>query len=162
MDTIISGVEGSECSGAALDFAIKEAALRGARLRVICAWRLTTLTDPGGVYPLEAIEGLRDDAEATVRAGVERVHELQPAFSPQGEAVEGHPAHVLVTAAQEALDRGEGEVLLVVGNRGRGGFSSLLLGSVSQQVVHHAPCPVVIVHSAACNAATNTSSPRSC
>jgi nucleotide-binding universal stress UspA family protein len=56
----------------------------------------------------------------------------------EGIAVEGQAADVLLQEAQDAD-------LLVVGNRGRGGFASLLLGSVSQQVVHHASCPVIIV-----------------
>jgi len=52
--------------------------------------------------------------------------------------VEDHPANTLV-------DLSAGEELLVVGSRGHGGFTGMLLGSVSQSVVHHARCPVVIV-----------------
>jgi nucleotide-binding universal stress UspA family protein len=54
---------------------------------------------------------------------------------------EGHPAQVL-------LDAGETAELLVVGNRGHGGFSGMLLGSVSQYLVTHAHCPVVVVRDA--------------
>ena len=56
---------------------------------------------------------------------------------------EGNPVNVLIGAAE--ADDAE---LLVLGNRGRGGFTSLLLGSVSEQCVTHAKCPVTVVHSA--------------
>ena len=64
--------------------------------------------------------------------------ELARGIDVRGELVEGPPASGLLEAARDAD-------LLVVGSRGHGGFASLLLGSVSQQVSHHAPCPVVIV-----------------
>ena len=65
--------------------------------------------------------------------------ELRPSLEGEALAVEGQPAGVLLEQAADAE-------LIVVGNRGRGGFESLLLGSVSQQVVHHAACPVVVVN----------------
>lgn len=142
MKTIVVGVDGSEQGEAALGFAAQEAALRGARLLIVCAWEIPMMIEPVGVYSTESFEGLRDNAqsiaEGIVRAAVARVAELQPGITCEGRAVEGQPAAVLL---EEAKDTD----MVVVGSRGRGGFTSLLLGSVSQQVVHHAACPVVIV-----------------
>jgi nucleotide-binding universal stress UspA family protein len=66
------------------------------------------------------------------------VAELQPVVTCEGRAIEGQPAGVLLKEAEQAD-------MIVVGSRGHGGFANLLLGSVTQQVVHHAPCPVVVV-----------------
>ena len=80
----------------------------------------------------------RDGAEDVPRESIAVVRRLQPALQCEGIAVEGQTADVLLQEARNAD-------FLVVGNRGRGGFARLLLGSVSQQVVHHAPCPVIVV-----------------
>jgi len=135
---IVVGVDGSGSARAALRFALAEAAVRDAPLRAVTAWHL-----PAGAYgdayappppnlgeELEA-EALRTLEQAIAGAGHEDV---------QVEAVvrEGQPAQVLVAEAEDAD-------LLVVGSRGLGGFRGLLLGSVSQQCAHHAPCPLVIV-----------------
>jgi len=69
---------------------------------------------------------------------LERVHQRHPDVSCDGEVVEGQ-------AASAILSHAGGASLIVVGNRGHGGFGSLLLGSVSQQIVHHANCPVLVV-----------------
>lgn len=142
MDTIVVGVDGSTCAKAALEFAVQEAVLRGAQLRIVSAWELTALTDPGGFFPPEAIDRLQEQAQAAVRDALARVTEHQASLLTEGKVLEGQAAHVLLEEAKDAS-------LIVVGNRGRGGFASLLLGSTSQQMVHHALCPVTVVHAAA-------------
>ena len=141
METVVVGVDGSQCAGNALARAVNEAALRGARLRVVCAWEVPPTAYAGGFAPPidpATLAGLRENAEAVVREAVAEVHRVQPAMPCEGAVMEGQPAEVLLAEARDAS-------LIVVGNRGRGGFASLLLGSVSQQVVHHADCPVLVV-----------------
>jgi nucleotide-binding universal stress UspA family protein len=80
------------------------------------------------------LDSVREHAEAIVREAVAEVERRQPTVQCEGEIVEGHPAAVLVHEADDAD-------LIVLRNRGYGGFASLMLGAVSQQVVHHAPVP---------------------
>jgi nucleotide-binding universal stress UspA family protein len=136
--TIVVGVDGSAHAEAALEFAAQEAALRGARLLIVCAWEVPRVLDPAGVCPPGSFPGLGDDAKSIVRTAVARTAELQPPVACEGKAIEGKPAAVLLKEAEQAD-------MIVVGSSGRGGFASLLLGSVSKRVVHHAPCPVVVV-----------------
>jgi nucleotide-binding universal stress UspA family protein len=75
---------------------------------------------------------IADDASATVK-------KLQPSLEVEALALAGQPADVL-------LEQGADATLIVIGRRGLGGFKSLLLGSVSQQVVQHASCPVAVVN----------------
>ena len=138
MDTIVVGVDGSEQASAALTRAVQHAKLVGARLRVVCAWHV-----PGEALVVTGVDqatfdSFRESAEAIVNEGLREAERLAPGLPCEGDAVEGQPANVLLREAEDAA-------LIVVGNRGRGGFASLLLGSVSQQVVHHARCPVLVV-----------------
>ncbi|HJU37074.1 MAG TPA: universal stress protein [Gaiellaceae bacterium] len=138
--TVVVGVDGSEGGGKALEFAAEEAALRRARLRIVSAWEIPVAAYSAGAAPpldpatLDAFrlraEQIADDAAAAVK-------KLQPALEVEALTATGQPADALL--AQSDAD------LIVVGRRGLGGFKSLLLGSVSQQVVHHATCPVVVV-----------------
>ena len=73
-----------------------------------------------------------------MQEAIETVAVVRPDLQVDGASPEGQPAEALLREARNAA-------LIVVSNRGRGGFKSLLLGSVSHQVVHHAPCPVVVV-----------------
>jgi nucleotide-binding universal stress UspA family protein len=142
METILVGVDGSNQSRKALARAAMEAALHEARLRIVCAWDVPSAVFMGGYVPgaeETVFEGYREKAEGIVREAVAEAKLLQPAVPIDGESVQGQPANVLLECATDAS-------LVVVGNRGRGGFASLLLGSTSQQVVHHARCPVLVVH----------------
>ncbi len=141
MDTIVVGVDGSDCARAALEAAAHEAALRNVRLRVVSAWDIAPAVYSGGFAPgsdQNTIDAFRESAETVVRDALAEAKRLQPALEAEGRTREGQAANVLLDEARDA-------VLIVVGNRGRGGFASLLLGSVSQQIVHHAPCPVLVV-----------------
>ncbi|MGI5940401.1 MAG: universal stress protein [Thermoleophilia bacterium] len=136
MSTIVVGIDGSKHGEAALEFAAKEAALRGADLRVVYAWEQSMITV--SALNKESVDRFEDDADKFVAAALARVAELQPQVRTEGKVVAGQPVQVLLNEAENAT-------MLVVGARGRGGFASLLLGSVSQQLVQHATRPLVIV-----------------
>lgn len=136
---VLVGVDGSPESGAALKYAVAEANRRGARLRVVSTY-FPEYAVHGRTQPLTASEaGIEVDVEAQTRRMVE-------------EALAGDappPSVEIVVAAGPAagvlIDK-SGEVdVLVLGHRGRGGFASMLLGSVGLQCVLHAHCPVIVV-----------------
>lgn len=136
MQEIVVGVDGSDGSRRALEWAAGEARNHAGRLVVLAAWEIPVLVDGSGLWEsAELSDSLRVDAE-NLAASMAR--EVCDGLEYDVRAVEGPAARVLVEAARNAD-------MLVVGSRGRGGFSSLLLGSVSGQCAHHAPCPVVIV-----------------
>lgn len=136
---IVVGVDGSPGSESALHWAVREARLRGATVDVVHAWTYPYIAD---VAYLSRASLDRAEVEASAKEVLaETLHRvLGEATDVRVEEVvsEGSAAHVLTETAK-------GADLLVVGTRGHGGFSGLLLGSVSQQAVHHAPCPVVVV-----------------
>ncbi len=135
---IVVGIDGSDRSKMALQWAHQEARLRGASLRVVYAWNEYPMVIPGGpVLPYDP-EELKRSAHDFVKQLVE-----ETLRAPQD--VEITTVALLGPAAGLLVDAAVGAELLVVGSRGHGGFAGLLLGSVSQQCVHHAPCPVVIV-----------------
>ncbi len=132
--TVVVGFDGSSGAMAALRWAYDEATLRGANLRVIHG------IGSFGSYPSMAVDvgDLHRHAAELLDKAV-----LDVAGGDQLDGIErllfdGSPAKVLIGA----VDGGD---LLVVGSRGHGGFAGLLLGSVSQQCIHHAPCPVVVI-----------------
>jgi len=137
MQRVVVGIDGSDGSQRALRWAVEEAGRRGAELEVVHVWHLPY----AGGYPYFAgaidLGVFENDARAILDRAVATVDATAvPAVEPV--LVQGGAAWALVEAAK-------GADLLVVGSRGRGGFAGLLLGSVSQHVAAHAPCPVVVV-----------------
>jgi nucleotide-binding universal stress UspA family protein len=145
---VVVGVDGSPGARAALRWALREARLRNSSVRAVHAWTFGYI----GGYPYwgpgpsiasctgvdlndlhRAAEGLLDRALADVEDEAEGIE-------IERQVTQGPAADVLIQAASP-YD------LLVVGSRGHGGFTGLMLGSVSQQCIHHAHCPVVVVHS---------------
>lgn len=125
---VVVGVDGSAASDAALGFGFEEAALRGAALLAVSA-----LADAPG--SLGGNLRLQDDVEQVVT----RRQKEHPEVTVLRQVAEGGARAALLTAAHDAQ-------LLVVGSRGREGIQGMLLGSVSQALLHHAPCPVAVVH----------------
>jgi nucleotide-binding universal stress UspA family protein len=135
---IVVGVDGSEGARHALDFAIKEAAVRGSRLRMVSAWEIPPSVLASVVASKEFYEEFQKNAAAVARDAAARVAELGPSVEHEEVVVEGQAAKALLSNAEDAE-------LLVVGRRGHGSFREMLLGSISRQVVVHAKCPLVIV-----------------
>jgi nucleotide-binding universal stress UspA family protein len=141
MPGIVVGVDGSEPSLRALDWAIREAGLRGQPLTLLTVHEVARNAWTGGPehYPGDtaAAESMRRAAEEAVQKAVSQAGDPGPT-SVTVRAVSGLPAEELVEASS-------GADMVVVGKRGGGGFARLVLGSVSHQVVSHASAPVVVV-----------------
>jgi nucleotide-binding universal stress UspA family protein len=130
---VVVGVDGSEANRVALRRAALEATAHRARLEIVHAWSF--LDQPGPEFDPHY-------GEQAARAGVERFVDetlgTERGYEMDVRMVNDHAAAALVAASAGALT-------VVVGARGLGGFKGLVLGSVSQHVVHHAACPVLVV-----------------
>jgi nucleotide-binding universal stress UspA family protein len=141
MPGIIVGIDGSAHSRHALEWAIREAAIRRAPLTVLTVQQAVTgFWGNAVVYP-----GDQALAEEALKAAQQETDEVLERFGDEPrppsvtvQAVSGIPAEALLNATVDAD-------MIVVGSRGAGGFKKLLMGSVSSQVTHHAHCPVVVI-----------------
>lgn len=131
---IIVGIDGSEHSLHAYRWALAESARREAELSAIFAWETPMIGLPAAFDRTE----LENDAKRFLNEQLDR------AGSTDGVTVHRVIAHGDPSASLIEACRQSGAELLVIGSRGRGGFSGLLLGSVGQECASHAPCPVVI------------------
>ena len=141
MPGIIVGVDGSDHSEQALEWAVKEAAIRHAPLTVLAVHEVASnhWTGHPVIYPADQpeVEKIRQAAQEATQKVVDQAGEPGPA-SVTVRAVSGLAASELIDATADAD-------LVVVGSRGGGGFAKLMLGSVSSKVVHHAHSPVAVI-----------------
>jgi nucleotide-binding universal stress UspA family protein len=141
INRIVVGVDGSDSSRKALRWAYDEAAHHGASITAVAAWHPPALpmTPPYGSAPPEGyVTQPKQDALDLLERFVADLDVREPAVDVRTSVEEGNPAKVLIDRSNEAD-------LVVLGSRGHGGFKGMLLGSVSQHLVAHAECPVVVV-----------------
>jgi len=138
-ELVVVGVDGSAESVAALRWAARYATATGARVQAVLAWHYPGAAGgpPMGIAP----EPVHDQTEAQMHKALDEA--ITKAYEGLAAGVEkstvyGHPAQVLIEASNEAD-------LLVVGHRGHGAFTGMLVGSVSIHCVTGAHCPVVVV-----------------
>ncbi|MBD0708299.1 MULTISPECIES: universal stress protein [unclassified Streptomyces] len=134
---VLLAVDGSADSDAAVAFAFAEAEARGAGLLAVHAW--LPRTGLGDLAPFfQGEEAIRDEEQRVLDKALTAAAARWPGVSFERRLVRGRTREVLLAESAEAQ-------LVVVGARGRGGFAGLLLGSVSQAMLHHAQCPVVVL-----------------
>lgn len=136
---VVVGVDGTPVGEAAIAFAFEEASTRGADLVAVHAWSdlVFEAAALGGAGALD-FEPLAQRSEEILAERLAGWQEKYPDVRVVREVVRERPTRALLRHAEQAR-------LLVVGTRGRGGFRGLVLGSTSQHLLRHAPCPVAIV-----------------
>jgi len=137
---IVVGVDGSPCSKAALRWAMTQARVTGAPVEAVYAWHAPGSAGAGYGWATAPAVGDTNDSEAAKildETIAEVAGEFDQPVNVLAQAIPGHPVQVLLRAAT-------GAALLVVGSRGRNGFTGMLLGSVSQHCVQNASCSVVV------------------
>jgi nucleotide-binding universal stress UspA family protein len=132
---IVVGVDGSESSLEALDWAARQAHFTGSTLEVITTWEWPS--SYGWAVPVPSDFDPEDDVRRSLDSAVARVRATYPDVQVDRRVVNGHPAPILVEASK-------GADLLVVGSRGHGEFMGMLLGSCSEHCATNAHCPVLI------------------
>jgi nucleotide-binding universal stress UspA family protein len=137
---IVAASDGSEESLRAVDWAAREAVLRGAPLRIVsAAGLLPRMVGSRGHSDYETVSDvIRDESDHALTAATARAAKVAPDLLIDADHLDGAPADA-VTAA------GSGALMLVVGSRGVGAFAAMILGSVSRYAATHASSPVVVV-----------------
>ncbi|HEY6746788.1 MAG TPA: universal stress protein [Mycobacteriales bacterium] len=138
---VLVGVDGSEASLDAAQWAAADAEASGQALTVCYVSDTITLTDMP--VPKQLRQDGLDAGERTVEYALARVRHAAPTIDAAGHVTEGNPAAELIRMSPEAEQ-------IVVGSRGVGGFVQLVLGSVGAEVATYARCPVVVVRGGSC------------
>jgi nucleotide-binding universal stress UspA family protein len=137
---VVAAADGSEESLRAVDWAAREAALRKLPLRIVSAAELVPRMIAGhGATDFDTVaDALRKDRDRALAAAAKRAAAAAPDLLIDVDELTGAPA-------QSVTEAGSGAAMLVVGSRGLGGFTAMILGSVSRHASAHATCPVVVV-----------------
>ena len=135
---VVVGVDGSEVSDAAIEFAAVEAERLGEPLVMVSAWMPIAVPGDFGVYPDLYLTDLAGVTQSAMDRVVDGVRSRHPSVEVTTHVGEGDPALVIVDAARTAR-------LAVVGSHGRGAFARFLLGSVSEEVVAQLVCATAVV-----------------
>ncbi len=143
---IVVGVDGSTHSMDAVKWGARQAEMMEGEVVLVAVWGWPkgygdpSIGDPsiGGPMPMPNDYNPAANAEHELDAAEQAVHKEYPGVPVRRLAIDGHPSQILVDASKAAA-------MVVVGSRGRGAFMGMLLGSVSQHLVHHAKCPVVVL-----------------
>jgi nucleotide-binding universal stress UspA family protein len=138
---VVVGVDGSPASESAIGFAFEAASTRNAPLTAVLSWTdvLVESAFQATRFSMDWSE-VEDEQQRLLAERMAGWQEKYPDVVVERVVVRDRPVRALVRAAQHAR-------LLVVGSHGRGGFTGMLLGSTSQALVHHSPCPVAVVRS---------------
>ena len=137
---VVVGIDGSEVSESAIDFAFSAAAVRRAGLVAVHAWAQPDPFVDEAYAVLSEAATRQTEAHLAVSESLAGWRDKYPDVQVTEVIADGHPVDALLSETT-TVDA----ALLVVGSRGRGGFAGLLLGSVSRGVLHHATCPVAVV-----------------
>jgi len=139
---VVVGVDGSPESVGALRWAAEYAAATGGTVKAVLSWHYPAAAGPApaGVAPQSISDEVRANMQVALDKAITDVYGTTTPDKVQSEVAYGHPSQVLVEESASAD-------LLVVGNRGHGSFSGMLVGSVSIHCVTNAACPVVVVRS---------------
>ncbi|MFI8521218.1 universal stress protein [Streptomyces sp. NPDC085481] len=129
--TLVVGVDGSEASQAAVAFAVEEASLREARVRAVWVW-------PPSVFTHDDLDEGLAERRRLLAESVAGWAVRYPDVAVSQEVLRGHPVEQLALVSEESL-------ALIVGRRGRGGYSGMRLGSTVHGLLHRATCPVITV-----------------
>ena len=137
---VVVGVDGSDLSSIAIAYAFEQATSRGVGLTVVHAWWLDYVegAEASATWTVDW-QTFAQEEQTLVAESLAGWQERYPDVAVRRHSVRGLPVEALVRQSKDAC-------LVVVGTRGRGGFGGLMLGSVSQGVMHRAQCPVAIVH----------------
>jgi len=142
-ECVVVGVDGSPAAAMALAWAARYAAAMGATVRAVMAWHYPTAAGPApvGVAPAAVTSEVEQSRQEIMDKAIAATFGDPPTVPIERRVVYGHPAQVLIDESKDAD-------LLVVGSRGHGGFTGMMLGSVSTHCVIHASCPVTVVRTA--------------